>query len=341
MSDELSYTKLVAQVLSTAPTPLTLDEIWSQVGQLRPVRTKNPRATLRGAITSLPLATTLGGRPARYTWWPNHLTGSAFRQPLSALDVSSGALVLNTETWLALWPDFYVGAERSSGEVTLELADGSLLETRVEHLTPGEPVWGLPPAPALAAWYRRVGAAPGDDVIVRVLDVTARRYAASLVRQAERDQAALAARNLELADIAERLSRQGYNDMPDFYLVPRLIASAVYQHPLPPEPWEKVLRADLRFVVREGQSVVRGRTISLTGGWIIVMPVTPSRMKPITAPRCKPIPAMPTPGCIWEIAALRRAWWSRRWPTTGAGKRLPRRGRLAIRQRIEGPSGAI
>lgn len=261
MPDEFSYTQLVAQVLSTAPSPLTLDEIWAQVAQIRPVQTKNPRTTLRGAISSLRLVATLGGRPARYTWWPNHLTGSAFRQPLSATDVSSGGLVLNHETWLALWPDFYTGAERSSGEVTLELENGDaytsrpVLETRVEHLILGEVCWGLAPTLALAAWYQCVGAAPGDDLTVRVVDANARRYAVSLARRTEYDPAEIAASNQTLADVAERLVRQGADDIPDSYLIPRLIASDVYHHALPPEPWDKALRADLRFVVREGRSV--------------------------------------------------------------------------------------
>ncbi|MGC9395895.1 MAG: hypothetical protein ACP5J4_13705 [Anaerolineae bacterium] len=253
MADQLSYTQLVAQALSTASAPLTLDEIWTHVARVRPVKTKNPRSTLRNALNSLPLAATLGGRPARYTWWPNHLTGSVFRQLLSAADVSSGGLVLGIESWLALWPDFFVGALRSACAVTLELAGGPVLETSVEPLE--ESGWGLKPIPALATWYQRVGAAPGDDLIVRVIDVAARRYAVSLVRQTERDPAAIAARNRTLADVAERLVRQGADDMPDFYLIPRLIASDVYQQALPPEPWDKVLRADLRFVVHEGRSV--------------------------------------------------------------------------------------
>ncbi|MCJ7550313.1 MAG: tetratricopeptide repeat protein [Anaerolineae bacterium] len=255
MTDQPSYTQLVAQVLVAAPGPLTLDEIWAQVEPLRPVRTKNPRATLRGTITSLPLATTLGGRPARYTWWPNHLPGCTFRQPLSAADIASGSWVVNQETWLALWPDFSAGAQRSAGAVTLELAGGPILETRVIHLVPGKAVWGLPPTPALAAWYQQVAAQPGDAVFVRVVDVTARRYAVRLARQAEQDTKALAARDGELAAVAERLLRQGTRDLSGLYLVPRLIANDVYRDAVPPASWEQALRADLRFVVHSGWGV--------------------------------------------------------------------------------------
>jgi hypothetical protein len=43
--------------------------------------------------------------------------------------------------------------------------------------------------------------------------------------------------------------RASRSDVPDFYLLPRLIAHDAYRGPLPPDPWDSVLRADLRFVV--------------------------------------------------------------------------------------------
>ncbi len=297
MDDQPSYTQLVAQALSTASAPLTLDEIWAHVARVRPVQTRNPRSTLRNALNSLPLAATLGGCPARYTWWPNHLAGSVFRQPLSATDVSSGGLILGIESWLALWPDFFAGALRSAGAVTLELAGGPLLETRVEHLVQGESFWGLKPMPALTAWYQRVGAAPGDDLIVRVIDVATRRYAVSLARQTERDPAAITVRNRTLADVAERLVRQGADDMPDSYLIPRLIASDVYHHILPPEPWDKVLRADLRFVVREGRNA-----------WLVERLVNALERETPSSPDAFDVPR---PRGQWRKArseAERRAW---------------------------------
>jgi tetratricopeptide (TPR) repeat protein len=37
--------------------------------------------------------------------------------------------------------------------------------------------------------------------------------------------------------------------------IPRLIARDAYRHPLPPDPWENLLRADLRFVIGKYDSV--------------------------------------------------------------------------------------
>jgi tetratricopeptide (TPR) repeat protein len=249
---EPSFAQLVSQALAGAGRPLTVAEIKARVEMVRPVRTRQPESTIRNAISNVPLAASLGGRPARYTWWPRHLADNVFRQPLAASDLAAGSLVLSSELWLALWPDFYTGSGRSSGQLRLVLADGPALDTRVQHLLAGQAVWGLPATPALADWYRRQRATPDDDLIVRVLDVDGRRYALTLTRHAERDQTAMVARNEALADLAEQVARATRPDLPDFYLIPRLIGRDAYRHPLPPDQLQDVLRADLRFVVGKG-----------------------------------------------------------------------------------------
>jgi tetratricopeptide (TPR) repeat protein len=283
---KFSFVQLVTQALMGADRPLTVAEIKARVEMIRPVRTRDPQATIRSAINNVPLAVSLGGRPARYTWWPRHLADNAFRQPLAASDLEAGTLALNREVWLALWPDFYAGSSRSPGEVTLvmspfplvggragacpersrrdggHLTDGPVLQGRIEHLAAGQPIWGLPPTPALADWYRQQEATPDDALIVQVLDVDARRYAVALARRAERDEDAIAARNQALADAAEKVLRTARLSLPDFYLIPRLIAHDAYRHRLPPDPWEDVLRADLRFVVERRDAILTERVVN-------------------------------------------------------------------------------
>jgi len=259
---EPSFVQLVTQALMGAGRPLTVAEVKARVEMIRPVRTRDPQATIRGAINNVPLAVSLGGRPARYTWWPHHLADNTFHQPLAASDLDAGTLALSEEVWRALWPDFFAGSSRSSGEVTLALADGPVLQSRIEHLVAGQPVWGLPSTPVLADWYRQQEATPDDALIVQVLDVDARRYAVALARRAERDEAAIAARNQALADAAEKVLRAARLSLPDFWLIPRLIAHDAYRHPLPPDPWEDVLRADLRFVVERGDANLTERVVN-------------------------------------------------------------------------------
>ena len=251
MSTPPSFTRLVTQALLGAGRPLTIAGIKARVEMVRPMRTRDPNATIRSAITGIPLAARLGGRPARYTWWPRHLAHNSFRQPLTASDLATGTLVLNREVWPALWPDFYAGPSRSFGEVTLLLANGPVTEGRVQHLVNGEVAWGLPPTPALADWYRHQGATPDDALSVQVLDVDARRHAVALVRRADRDEVAITARNRALADAAEHVMREARDTPLYSELISRLIAHDAYRHPLPPDSLQEVLRGDVRFMVGE------------------------------------------------------------------------------------------
>ena len=246
---EASFTQLVAQVLMNADRPLTLTEIKTRVERVRPLETRDPRATVRNAIGGNTLAVSLGGRPARYTWWPRHLANNTLRQPLARSDLENGTLVLDNQVWWALWPDFFAGSTRSEGDVTLELAGGQVLQARIEHLITGQPLWGLHPTPTLAEWYADQRLSRADDLVVHVLDTDARRYAVSPSRRVDRSETAIAARNQALADVAETVLRSGRVGMPDFDLIPRLIAHGAYRDPLPPDPWEQVLQADLRFLL--------------------------------------------------------------------------------------------
>jgi tetratricopeptide (TPR) repeat protein len=267
---EPSFVQLVTQALIGAGRPLTVAEIKARVEMVRPVRTRDPQATIRSAINNIPLAVSLGGRPARYTWWPRHLAGNVFRQPLAASDLEAGTLALNEEVWRAMWPDFFAYSSRGPGEVTLVLADGPVLQARIEHLVARQPIWGLPPTPALADWYRQRGATLDDALIVQVLDVEARRYAVALARHTERDEAAIAARDQALADAAEKVLRAARLSLPDFWLIPRLVAHNAYRHPLPPDPWEDVLRADLRFVVERRDANLTERVVNdLERDWAV------------------------------------------------------------------------
>jgi len=261
MTAKPSFTQLVTQVLETADRPLTVAEVKARVEMVRPVDTRNPQVTIRNAIKSIRLAESLGGRPARYTWWPRHLADNSFRQPLADSDLASGTLVLSWEAWLGLWPNFSGGPSRGQGEVTLIPADTSALETRVRHLVTGKAVWGLSATPALAEWYRQQQATPEDDLIVRVLDVERHRYAISLARRADRDEAAISTRNQALANAAETVLRAGRPPLLASELVTRLIARDAYRDPLPPGPLERVLRADLRFIVGDYNVDLAGKVV--------------------------------------------------------------------------------
>ncbi|MEJ5198962.1 MAG: tetratricopeptide repeat protein [Anaerolineae bacterium] len=258
-----SLTRAVAQVLAATDRPLTVNEILARVVQL-PLATAAPDvAGIRSTFINLPLVASVGGRPARYVWWPHRLAGSTFRLPLAAADPAVGPWPLGEELFLALWPTFF--AERISAPHTLTfvLPDGTAADAEIDlvrlagPVRPGErpSVWSLFPGPALTAWLRHEAVEPNVALRIQAVDVPGRRYAVQLIRPSQRDEAALAARNRALVEAAIEVLRAGREDMPDFYLVPRLIARDAYRDPLPPDPLAEVLKADLRIIVGKYNSI--------------------------------------------------------------------------------------
>jgi tetratricopeptide (TPR) repeat protein len=248
MTPAIAHT--VGQVLTAAERPLTVDEILARVEELQPIASAQPRAAIRNAFVGQPLIASLGGRPARYVWWPNMLAGSSFRMSLTAADPAAGPWPLDEEVFQAFWPTFFSERLLAPHAVTLVLPDGSTEEAQIGFVRPEPAAWALIPGPALTAWLRQQGPAAGAALIVRVRDVAGRRYAVELVQPDQRDEPALAARNRALTAAAAEVLVAGHPDMPDFYLAPRLIARGAYYDPLPPDPFAAVLAADMGFIVR-------------------------------------------------------------------------------------------
>ena len=252
-----SLTQAVAQVLTAADRPLTVDEIRAQVAQLSPATAAPDAAAIRNTFVNLPLVASLGGRPARYVWWPNRLIGSVLRLPLAATDPAAGPWPLGEELFLALWPTFFAERLPSPYVLTFTLPDGTAVEAHISFVRFEGPVppaerpgvWSLFPGPALTTWLRQEAVEPGATLCVQAVDAPGRRYAIQLIRPTHRDEAALAARNRALVEVATEVLRAGRDALPDFYLVPRLIARDAYRHPLPPDPLAAVLRADLGIIV--------------------------------------------------------------------------------------------
>lgn len=251
----VSTSRAVAEVLQQAGDPLTIAEIIQRILPMGAARTAKPANTVRSALLENSLIATLGGRPARYAWWPNHLPASYFRQPLAQMDFDTGELPLTAEVWSALWPDF-LARRGSPTTVTIELSDGPSLATTIEHLRDHKPVWGIAGEPKLAEWRRTLGATPDDDLILSVLDVADRRYRLSLQRKSSQDAGTLNARNEQLLQAAMDVVSATHEGLLLHHdLVPRLIARGVYHAFPPPSPLAPLLRSNLRFVVTDHSHV--------------------------------------------------------------------------------------
>jgi hypothetical protein len=247
----LSITQAVAHVLAAADRPLTVDEILAQVSQLPLATPAAGQMSVRNTFVDLPLVASLGGRPACYVWWPHRLVGSAFRLPLAAPDPVAGPWPLGEEVFQALWPAFFAERLAAPHTITLVLPDGSTAAAQVGFVRPGPDAWALMPGPAVTAWLRQETITTDAAFIIRPRDVADQLYAVELVQPEPQDEPALAARNRALAAAAAAVLAAGHADMPDFYLVPRLIARDAYHDPLPPDPLAAVLGADMGFIVKD------------------------------------------------------------------------------------------
>lgn len=245
-ADEISYTEHVYDVLRSAETPLTFQEIFEEVDRRRPITTRNPKATIRNALTQGRQLTSLGD--GRYGYLPKLLRGSLIRLPLTEKKPANHPLIFTDELRHALWPSFFEIQKRSNRRpVTLRLPDGIEVVLPLQFLGTG--TWGSALPEELRRYLVASGAAAGDSLLIRVADAEAARYEASLERRLKRDEAAVAERNRELANAADQLLRKSSRrEMMIWDLVVMLLARGLYRSEVAPDPLEEVLRADSRFV---------------------------------------------------------------------------------------------
>lgn len=237
-----NYTELAHQVVRESAEPLSFAEIMERVGALAPITTKNPKATLRNAVSQSRLIRATGD--GCYGWLPRLITGAVLRVPFEAGSSGARAIRFPDEVREALWPAFFDSQKRNDrSPVPVQLADGRWTEWPLDHL--GQSDWGTRAAPEFWAWLRVLGPRRGDSLIVTALDGGARRFAVAFERRQARDEAAVAARTAEIKQAAAEFirKRQRASTLP-WEIAPHLLATGRYRHPVPPEPLETFI-ADL------------------------------------------------------------------------------------------------
>lgn len=251
-----SYTELVYQVLRESPEPLTITEILDRVGERRPVTTRNPMRTISSALGQ---GWALVRMPdGRYAYLPNVIGGSVLRLPLTESKPANHPLVYPLEVRLALFPTFFETAARqdlSAARVTLPNGE----EVPLLHDTPGRWEPGSPMPEGLSRYLISRRAAPGDALIVRVVDAAERRYALDWEPRRKRDDAAIAARNKDLADAAAEMLRRERSMPLDPDTIRDLLVRGAYRGDVAPDLFDEVLGADPRF-----------RKIGFLGDWTYV-----------------------------------------------------------------------
>ncbi len=236
-----SYTQLTHDVVHGSSEPLTLDEIIEQVNVLRPITTKNPRSTIRGAVGESRMIVSTGD--GRYGWKPRVITGSIIRQTLRESDILMEVLQWSEELKDALWPTFFAKQKYvDRGPVVVTLPNGKTSEFPLEHFY--GVTWGSHATSEFWAWFNPLRANAGDHLLFEVVDGEARHYSVTFQKRADRDEETIAERNQLLLELAEKMmNRQHGAGIWD--ISTRALASGLYQHPVPPDPLHELLRDTL------------------------------------------------------------------------------------------------
>lgn len=247
-SGEPSYLDLVYEVLRGAEQPLSFAEICQAVERRRPAGTRDPKATIRGALGTGTQLISLGD--GRYGYLPHLLRGSVVRLPLSGNETNGQPLTYPVEARQALWPSFFENSKRQLRRpVQARLSGRPDAALALEHLAGS--TWGSPVAEPLHSYLAEGRASEGDALLIRVLDADAGQVEAWLERRTERDGAAVKARNRALADAVRGFllgrQRRTRDDAAIWDLAIALLARGFYRAEPAPDPLEAVLSADARF----------------------------------------------------------------------------------------------
>ncbi|MGL4649609.1 MAG: hypothetical protein ACRC1H_09395, partial [Caldilineaceae bacterium] len=226
-----TYASCVEQVLSDSPDPLTVEELFEGVRNRRPM-TKGARGAIDRALEALYQAVPLVG--SRYGWLPRLLHGSMVRHTLEGEEMRGGFVLLDELEHALFFPRFFQNLEAEERTLQIDLFGEEMVEA---ELSARNGMWALAFGTRFAEWLDELGAAPGDDLLVTVVDAPAGRYSVRLQPVEARDEPAIHERNAELARLAEELGQEILcrRSLYTWQLVARLIGRGLFQHRIPPD----------------------------------------------------------------------------------------------------------
>jgi tetratricopeptide (TPR) repeat protein len=241
-----SNADLVYEVLRSAERPLTFQEIFDEVNRRQPITTRDPKATIRSALGQGKQLVSLGD--GRYGYLPHLVSGSLLRVPLAETEPANNPLLFSDDVRQALWPGYFdTKKHRDTRPIHVRLPGGDEIVLSLNFFGPG--IWGSPPIKDLQDYLAQSGAAPGDSLLIRVIAGEEGRAEAWLEPRQQRDEAAVARRNRELADVAQQIMRTNPRRALLIYeLIFALLGRGAYRADVAPDSLAMVLKADRRFV---------------------------------------------------------------------------------------------
>lgn len=234
-----SNADLVVQVVREAPEPLPFAEILERVNALSPITTRNPKSTLRNAVSQSRLVVSTGD--GRYGWKYRLINDAVIRLPITEANLSQRQVVYSDELRDALWPAFFEGQKRSDREpVHLTLPNRKTIAWALEFLGAG--IWGTSGSAEFWEWLEAAGVQSGDELIFHVVDGEARQYTIGLQPRNERDEQAIAERNQQILQAVARYNQRSSSSLAIWDVSSYLLCTGQYRHPIPPDPLGIVLK---------------------------------------------------------------------------------------------------
>jgi hypothetical protein len=231
-----SYTELTHQIVRESEEPLPFAEIMARVDALRRITSKNPKQTIRGAISESQMILSTGDR--RFGWKTRLITGSLLRHTLQAAELGKQWLYWDIDVRDALWPGFFATQKYGDQKpITASFTDGKAIVLSLEHVA--HATWGSVADHLFWDWLEGLGASAGDHLLIEVLDGMAKRYALRFEPRSARDEAALADRNRALVEAGRKRGRKAYG-VTEWELTAHLLAIGFYKDPIPPDPFSEL-----------------------------------------------------------------------------------------------------
>jgi hypothetical protein len=193
----------VHETVLCAERPLTFEEIFARQCTAS-INNLQPAGDGSGCAVAGPQLVNLGD--GRYGFLPRLIEGSLIRLPLTEKKPANHPLIYPDEARHALFPSrLDIQKRQSERPARLRLPDGSEIELALEFL--GTATWGSTMPLGLRGYLVEQRAAAGDSLLIRVVEGEAGSCEAWFESRAQRDAQAMAGRDRELADAAEKVLR--------------------------------------------------------------------------------------------------------------------------------------
>ncbi|MAU01149.1 MAG: hypothetical protein CL608_28735 [Anaerolineaceae bacterium] len=239
---KVSFTQLTHDVVYKSPEPLPFAEIMARVNGIAPITTKNPKNTIRNAVSQSHMIVSTGD--GRFDWKPRVINGSLIRHTIQTAELHQNRLYWDEDLRDALCPTFFAPQtykDRSPAQVTCP--NGTTTAFSLEMFAPR--IWGTPAVPEFWEWFHSMKAHSGDHLLFEVVDGEARQYRLIFQHRSDRDETMIATRNQELVAIGLKLVQQRPYGISSWDFTTYLLATGFYRHPVPPDPfselWHEVL----------------------------------------------------------------------------------------------------